>query len=120
MAGRDGTNLWSDSFSGEIGALLEFQDNVVRSVASIIEPRIQKAELEQAMRAFRQHGEDPALDVGRAALYVERSPPNESDLRFQRWAERTGAENWIDCVGQDGSDRPVAEEMPLLSRSALA
>lgn len=50
LADHAGRSLWSESFSGRADALLAFQDQVVRRVASTIEPRIQASELARSAR----------------------------------------------------------------------
>lgn len=48
--GESGTQLWSRTFDGEADDVFDVQDRITESVATVIEPKIQFAEIERARR----------------------------------------------------------------------
>ncbi len=45
-----GQHIWAEHFDGTIDAVFDFQDRITESVATVVEPHIQKAELERSRR----------------------------------------------------------------------
>lgn len=64
--GDSGIHLWSQSFDGELVDLFDFQDRITESVATLVEPHIQTAEIERSRRA--RSGSIAAYDVYLQAL----------------------------------------------------
>jgi len=62
-----GTHLWADRFDGSLEDIFEFQDRVAVSVAGIIEPTLQAAEIRRA-------SERPTRDLGAYDLYLRALP----------------------------------------------
>jgi len=58
-----GTHLWADRFDGSLEDLFELQDKIALSVAGIIEPTLQAAEI-------RRSSERPTSDVTAYDLYL--------------------------------------------------
>jgi adenylate cyclase len=58
-----GTHLWADRFDGSLEDVFEFQDRVASSVAGVIEPTLQAAEI-------RRSSERPTNDVTAYDLYL--------------------------------------------------
>jgi tetratricopeptide (TPR) repeat protein len=52
-----GAHLWADRFDGPLNDVFELQDRVTASVAGVLEPRLQRAEIERARRK-------PTQDLG--------------------------------------------------------
>ena len=50
VEGSTGLQLWAQKFDGPIDELFEFQDRITETVATILEPQIQAAELERSRR----------------------------------------------------------------------
>jgi len=48
--GETGADLWARNFDGSAKDIFDFQDGITESVATVVEPRIQRAELERARR----------------------------------------------------------------------
>ncbi len=48
--GGDGASLWAQRFEGRLTDVFEFQDRITASVAALVEPQIQRAELERSRR----------------------------------------------------------------------
>jgi TolB-like protein len=48
--GESGTQLWSRTFDGALDDVFDVQDRITESVATVIEPKIQFAEIERARR----------------------------------------------------------------------
>jgi TolB-like protein/Flp pilus assembly protein TadD len=46
--GENGTHLWSHAFDGPLDDVFDVQDRITESVATVIEPKIQLAEIERA------------------------------------------------------------------------
>lgn len=64
--GDSGIHLWARSFDGEIGDLFDFQDEITANVATLVEPRIQAAEIERSRR--ERSGSIAAYDIYLQAL----------------------------------------------------
>ncbi len=47
---ENGQHIWAEHFDGKIGDVFDFQDRITESVATVVEPHIQKAELERSRR----------------------------------------------------------------------
>jgi adenylate cyclase len=45
-----GAHLWADKFDGELKDVFEFQDRITESVVAIVEPSVQKSEIERSRR----------------------------------------------------------------------
>ena len=58
-----GTHLWADRFDGSLENVFELQDKIAVSVAGVIEPTLQAAEI-------RRSGERPTADLGAYDLYL--------------------------------------------------
>jgi TolB-like protein len=58
-----GAHLWADRFDGSLGDVFDFQDKVASSVAGIIEPTLQEAEI-------RRSSERPTSDLTAYDLYL--------------------------------------------------
>jgi tetratricopeptide (TPR) repeat protein len=58
-----GAHLWADHFDGPLEAVFELQDNVATSVAGVIEPTLQAAEMRRSIRR-------PTADVTAYDLYL--------------------------------------------------
>lgn len=52
--GQSGTQLWSRTFNGTLDDVFDVQDRITESVATVIEPKIQLAEIERARRDVRR------------------------------------------------------------------
>ncbi len=50
LDGRTGAQLWADSFDGALAEVFDFQDRITDAVATVVEPRIQAAEIERSRR----------------------------------------------------------------------
>jgi TolB-like protein len=48
--GTTGAHLWADHFDGEMGDVFDFQDRITESVATLVEPAIELAEIERSRR----------------------------------------------------------------------
>ena len=48
--GATGAQLWGDHLDGALAEVFDFQDRITESVATLIEPHIQRAELERSRR----------------------------------------------------------------------
>jgi len=62
-----GTPLWADRYDGVLADVFSFQDRITQSVAGVIEPAIQKAEIERVRRK-------PAASVDAYDLYLRALP----------------------------------------------
>jgi TolB-like protein len=102
--GGDGTNLWMQTFEGSVDEAFEFQDRISASVAAVIEPRLQQAELELSRRdrpgsmtaydlylrsvaqiyAFTEEANAEAIRLLEQAITIE--PENGVYLGFLAWA----------------------------------
>jgi TolB-like protein len=58
-----GAHLWADRFDGSLDDVFELQDKVASSVAGVIEPALQRAEM-------RRSAERPTNDLGAYDLYL--------------------------------------------------
>ncbi len=62
----DATHLWTQSFDGEINDVFDFQDEITESVATLIEPHVQTAEIKKSRR--ERPGSIAAYDIYLQAL----------------------------------------------------
>jgi hypothetical protein len=72
----NGTHLWADRFDGSLEDIFELQDKVAISVAGVIEPALQAAEIRRA-------SERPTQDLTAYDLYL-RALPERGDDRGSR------------------------------------
>jgi TolB-like protein len=63
---ENGQHIWADHFDGAVADVFDFQDRITESVATMIEPHIQKAELERSRR--ERPGSIAAYDLYLRAL----------------------------------------------------
>jgi TolB-like protein len=77
-----GTHLWADRFDGSLEDVFELQDRVAISVAGVIEPALQAAEM-------RRSAARPTSDLTAYDLYL-RALPNFFPLRKERVFEALG------------------------------
>jgi TolB-like protein len=104
FGGLDGATLWVETFEGLVEDVFDFQDRITRSVAAVVEPQIQRAELERGrrerpasiaaydlyLRALAQMyvhtptANAEAFDLIRRALAIE--PDNDVFLALASWA----------------------------------
>ena len=63
---ENGQHIWAEHFDGQIGEVFDFQDRITESVATVVEPHIQKAELERSRR--ERPGSVAAYDLYLRAL----------------------------------------------------
>ena len=61
-----GAHLWARNFDGALEDVFDFQDNITESVATLVEPRIQAAEIERSRR--ERPGSVAAYDIYLQAL----------------------------------------------------
>ncbi len=64
--GGSGAQLWAESFDGELNDIFDFQDRITESVAMLVEPHIQAAEIERSRR--ERPGSISAYDIYLRAL----------------------------------------------------
>jgi len=50
VEGASGAHVWAEKFEGAVTDIFDFQDEITRSIIGLIEPQIQKAEIERARR----------------------------------------------------------------------
>jgi TolB-like protein/Tfp pilus assembly protein PilF len=62
----NGQHIWAEQFDGKIEEVFDFQDRITESVATAVEPHIQKAELERSRR--ERPGSIAAYDLYLRAL----------------------------------------------------
>ena len=62
----NGRTIWAENYDGEIEEVFEFQDRITESVAVLIEPLIQRAEIDHARRS--RPGSIAAYDLYLRAL----------------------------------------------------
>ena len=72
--GASGTHLWADSFDGALGDLFDFQDIITESVAIVVEPHIQAAEIKRSQRK-------PPESMAAYDLYLQALPKIYSERR---------------------------------------
>ena len=63
----DGTQLWADKFEGAAADIFAFQDRITEAVVGVLEPTIQRAEIERARRK-------PAASLDAYDLYLRALP----------------------------------------------
>jgi len=71
---ESGTHLWADRFDGSLEDIFELQDKVALSVAGVIEPALQAAEVQRASRR-------PVTDLTAYDLYLRAVGPRASVTR---------------------------------------
>ena len=77
MDGTAGTHLWAESYDGAFAEVFAFQDRITESVATVIEPQIQAAELARVRR--ERPGSVAAYDIylqARARILAETPAEN--------------------------------------------
>ncbi len=47
---ENGQHIWAEQFDGKVGDVFDFQDRITESVATVVEPHIQQAELDRSRR----------------------------------------------------------------------
>ena len=75
--GTDGAHLWAASYDGAFAEVFAFQDHITASVATVIEPEIQAAELARGRR--ERPGSSAAYDIylqARARILAETPAEN--------------------------------------------
>jgi len=82
----NGTHLWADRFDGSLEDIFELQDKVAISVAGVIEPALQAAEIRRA-------GERPTHDLTAYDFYLRALP------HLYSW-QREGNALALDLLGQ--------------------
>src|SRR6516162_1642332 len=128
----NGAHLWADRFDGDVQDVLELQDNVAVSVAGVIEPTLQAAEISRSadrrthdlaaydlyLRALphgRSYEKDrvvQAIDLLRRA--IERDPRYGPALALSAWCHlQLDVSGWADC--RDTNRRKAVD----LARQAL-
>ena len=76
---ESGAHLWADRFDGDIGDVFAFQDQVAERVVGVIEPSVQKSEIERARR--KPPGNLAAYDLYLRALpHLASASPAEARL----------------------------------------
>jgi TolB-like protein/class 3 adenylate cyclase len=81
-----GAHLWADRFDGSLDDIFELQDKVASSVAGVIEPALQAAEI-------RRSSERPTSDLTAYDLYLRALPAAMS-------GEKNGYIEALDLLGQ--------------------
>ena len=51
---ESGSHLWADKFDGELKDIFELQDQITERVVGIVEPSVQKSEIERSRRKPRK------------------------------------------------------------------
>jgi TolB-like protein len=69
---ENGQHIWAEHFDGQIEDVFDFQDRITESVATVVAPHIQKAELERSRR--ERPGSIAAYD-----LYLQALPKLSTD-----------------------------------------
>jgi TolB-like protein len=72
-----GAHLWADRFDGALADMFEFQDQITERVVGIVEPRVQKSEIERSRRK-RPESLDAHDFYLRALPYVSPISPSNS------------------------------------------
>jgi TolB-like protein/class 3 adenylate cyclase len=75
----NGAHIWADRFDGAFDDIFELQDEVASSVAGVIEPALQAAEIERARR--KRPDSLDAYDLYLRALAELRRPTAEASIR---------------------------------------
>jgi TolB-like protein/DNA-binding winged helix-turn-helix (wHTH) protein len=81
--GASGAGLWAETFDGILDDLFKFQDRITRSVAGVVEPHIQQAELDRSRR--ERAGSIAAYDLylrGAANIYFYTAEANADAVRL--------------------------------------
>jgi TolB-like protein len=75
-----GAHLWADRFDGSLDNVFDLQDQVATSVAAVIEPTLQLAEIDRSIR--RPTVDLTAYDLYLRALALQNSPRDEFARMF--------------------------------------
>jgi len=116
-----GAHLWADRFDGSLEDVFDLQDKVASSVAGIIEPTLQEAEI-------RRSSERPTSDLTAYDLYLRalsdwglgltREAPHPSGARPARASDRTRSAIWPGSrLGSSLSPKARAERLDRRPRS---
>jgi adenylate cyclase len=100
----NGAHLWADHFDGSLEDVFELQDNVALSVAGVIEPTLEAAELRRSARR-------PANDLTAYDLYLRARADTKS------W-EKQGVMRALELCGQALDRDPDYGPPSLRQRSA--
>ena len=143
-----GANLWAEKFEGALEEVFDFQDRITESVATVVEPHIQTAEIERSRRerprsiaAYdiylqglpKLYSETEELNRDAYALFTEAlalEPDNAIVLAHAAWAlgHRThmgwspiGADDEQKCVelSRRGLDHAAGDAM-VMAQCAMA
>jgi adenylate cyclase len=95
----EGSHLWADRFDGSLEEVFELQDMVAISVAGIIEPTLQAAEI-------RQSTDRPTADLTAYDLYLRALAPIRSAEREKEWYVQ-GLATLHQAVERDASYGPA-------------
>jgi adenylate cyclase len=74
-----GAHLWADKFDGELKDVFEFQDQITERVVGIVEPSVQKSELERSRRKRPESLDAHDLYL-RALPYVSPISPTNAQI----------------------------------------
>ena len=85
--GTTGAHLWAEKFDGGLDEVFDFQDRITESVATLVEPHIQTAEIERSRRERARSIE--AYDIHLQAL--PKLHAETEDLNKAAYALLTGA-----------------------------
>ena len=86
-----GAHLWADKFDGELKDVFEFQDQITETVVGIVEPSVQKSEIERSRRKRPESLDAHDLYL-RALPYV--SPISPSNAAIATEFLPKGARSW--------------------------
>jgi len=117
---KTGAHIWADRFEGEMSDVFDLQDRITESVVAVIEPNIQRAEIERLkrkpvsnldaydlmLRAQQLEYEFTAQSLAQAIRYLEQALALDSDYAgamalaancygeraFQGWTQNAEAE----------------------------
>lgn len=81
-----GVHLWADHFDGSLDAVFDLQDQVAISVAGVIEPTLQAAEIRRAVD--RPRNDPTAYDLYLRALRASTSWEKKDYLEALDWLSR--------------------------------
>ncbi|MGN6157393.1 MAG: tetratricopeptide repeat protein [Devosia sp.] len=122
---RNGANLWAQTFEGTVDEIFTFQDSITGNVAAMVEPLIQRAEIERSRRErpesmaaydlylravanlykFDPEANAEAINLLERAMAID--PGNAVFLSFAAWGlEHRASIGWTP-LGPDDRDRAV-------------
>jgi adenylate cyclase len=131
--GKSGAHLWAQNFDGAVDDIFDMQDRITEGVVALVEPKIQRAEIERSRR--ERPGSIDAYDLYLRALadvYVSRPEANARaitlleraaalDPAFAPAAVMAAQAYLMRVVMQfDGADESDAERAVEHARTALA